>query len=300
MDVIDRYAEGEVVAPYVARHVSASGAEAPEDVAVLVEHDLDVYVNEILTMRIVCTPNHLVDLVVGRLFSEGMIARAADVESVYLCEHGTRARVVLRGHAADFSKSGVDVVPSCCTGNRSYNHYFDADEAPAKVVPIAWERSWVFAAARAFAQDSPLHKRTFGTHSCYLLVDGDIVCCREDLGRHNAFDKAIGAALRAGVDLTRAMVFSSGRIPVDMVMKAIRAGVPVLATKAVPTDATIELARAFDLTLICSARPDSMRVCHDPLEARAAAGAAGDVAAGAVGAGRAGLASSRALERKGA
>ncbi|WP_172136238.1 formate dehydrogenase accessory sulfurtransferase FdhD [Adlercreutzia sp. ZJ473] len=302
MDVIDRHAEGEVVAPYVARRVSADGAEASEDVTVLVEHSMDVYVNEILTMRIVCTPDHLVDLVVGRLFSEGVIAGVGDVESVYLCEHGTRARVILRERAADFSKTGVDVVPSCCTGNRSFNRYFDADEAPAKVTPIAWERAWVFAAARAFAQDSPLHRRTFGTHSCYLLVDGDVVCCREDLGRHNAFDKALGAALRAGVDLRQVMVFSSGRIPVDMVMKAIRAGVPVLATKAVPTDATIELARAYDLTLICSARPDSMRVCQDPLgDVRAGEELVDAAAAGRpADAGAAGIASSQALEREGA
>ncbi|WP_165053892.1 MULTISPECIES: formate dehydrogenase accessory sulfurtransferase FdhD [unclassified Adlercreutzia] len=308
MDVIDRHAEGEVVAPYVACCVSADGVEASEDVAVLVEHNMDVYVNEILTMRIVCTPNHLVDLVVGRLFSEGIIAGIDDVASVYLCEHGTRARVILSGHAADFSKTGVDVVPSCCTGNRSFNHYFDADEAPAKVTPITWERAWVFAAAHAFAQDSPLHRRTFGTHSCYLLTGGDIVCCREDLGRHNAFDKALGAALRGGVDLRQAMVFSSGRIPVDMVMKAIRAGVPVLATKAVPTDATIELARAYDLTLICSARPDSMRVCHDPLgERRRGVADAGQLAAADVagtgrpaGAGVEKAAGSQALEHEGA
>ncbi|WP_165247352.1 formate dehydrogenase accessory sulfurtransferase FdhD [Adlercreutzia sp. ZJ141] len=265
MDVIDRHIEEEVTASYKVRCVSADGAEVGENATVLVEHNLDVFVNEILTMRIVCTPNHLVDLVVGRLFSEGVIVGVGDVESVYLCEHGTRARVILRDRVADFSKTGVNTVPSCCTGNKSYNHYFDADDAPEKVVPIAWERSWVFAAARAFAQDSPLHKRTFGTHSCYVLIGGNIVCCREDLGRHNAFDKALGAALRTGVDLRQAMIFSSGRIPVDMVMKAIRAGVPMLVTKAVPTDATIELARAYNLTLICSARPDSMRVCHDPL-----------------------------------
>lgn len=265
MDVIDRHIQSETVSPHVAWRVSADGSEQAEDLAVLVEHDLDVYVNEVLTMRVVCTPNHLVDLVIGRLFSEGIVAGVDDVDSIYLCEYGTRARVTLHERRADFSRKDVlDVVPSCCTGNKTYNHYFDDDDPPSKVVPIKWDRAWVFAAAAAFAQDSPLHRRTFGTHSCYLLLDGEILCCREDLGRHNAFDKVLGAALRAGVDLTRAMVFSSGRLPVDMVMKAIRAGVPILATKAVPTDATIALAREYDLTLICSARPDSMRVCHDP------------------------------------
>lgn len=74
----------------------------------------------------------------------------------------------------------------------------------------------------------------------------------------------MGAALRADIDLRNALVFSSGRLPVDMVMKAIRAGIPILATKAVPTDETIRLAREFGLTLICQARPDSVVVYNDP------------------------------------
>ncbi len=78
--------------------------------------------------------------------------------------------------------------------------------------------------------------------------------CREDLGRHNAFDKVVGAAC-ARASICGTLIFSSGRLPVDMVMKAIHAGVPILATKAVPTDETIRLAREFDLTLICQARP---------------------------------------------
>lgn len=78
----------------------------------------------------------------------------------------------------------------------------------------------VFAAARAFAEDSPLHKATTGTHSCYLVLGGTVTICREDLGRHNAFDKVVGAALREGIDLRDALIFSSGRLPVDMVMKA--------------------------------------------------------------------------------
>ena len=72
-------------------------------------------------------------------------------------------------------------------------------------------------------------------------------------------------ALRQEIDLRQALVFSSGRLPVDMVMKAIRAGIPLLATKAVPTDETVRLAREFGLTLVCQARPDSAVVYHDPL-----------------------------------
>lgn len=263
MNVTDRHREGETVVSCGGILLRPDGSTEAAERSVLAEHTLDVLVNTVPTMRIVCTPDHLVDLVVGRLFTEGLVSGVGGIEEVYLCEHGTRAQVTLTSRA-DFSRAAVETVPSCCTGNRMLNAYFSDDERPENVVPISWQREWVFSVARAFAGDSPLHRATTGTHSCYLAIDGEVLACREDLGRHNAFDKVVGAALREGVDLRRALVFSSGRLPEDMVMKAIRAGIPILATKAVPTDETIRLAREFDLTLICQARPDSAVVYNDP------------------------------------
>ena len=270
MRVIDRHREGEVVAEDSAVLLRPDGRATAAERVVLVEHALDVSVNTVPTLRLVCTPEHLTDLVIGRLFTEGIIAGIDEVDEVYLCDQGTRASVILGCCRGDFSRRGVETVPSCCTGNRAYNRYFTSDARPQPVEPIAWDPSWVFGAARVFADDSPLHRATTGTHSCYLMVGGDLLVCREDLGRHNAFDKTVGAALRQEIDLRQALVFSSGRLPVDMVMKAIRAGIPLLATKAVPTDETVRLAREFGLTLVCQARPDSAVVYHDPLGCAAA------------------------------
>ena len=265
MQIVDRFREGETTQTCAALQLSPDGRSESLERTVLSEHSLEVVVNTVPTMRVVCTPNHLVDLVVGRLFTEGIIARAEDIAELYLCEYGTRASVLLDCRRADFSRRGIETVPSCCTGNRVYNRYFANDDALQPVQPIQWDPAWVFAAARAFADDTPLHKATTGTHSCYLIIGGSIVACCEDLGRHNAFDKVVGVALCQGLDLRDALVFSSGRLPEDMVLKAIRAGIPLLATKAVPTDETIRLAREYDLTLVCQARPDSALVYNDPL-----------------------------------
>lgn len=237
--------------------------EVDEDVQV--EHTLDVYVNEILTMRVVCTPDHLVDLVVGRLFTEGLISGPGEIESLELLGGSTRANVYLRNRQADLSRALVHTVPTCCTGNQVFNSYFEGDETLRPLAPMDWDPEWIFSLARQFAADTPMHRKTSGTHSCYLAVRDRVLYCCEDLGRHNAFDKVIGCALQDGVDLTSAIVFTSGRLPVDMVLKGIRSGIPVLVSKAVPTDMTIKLAQEFGLTLICSARPDSMKVFNDQL-----------------------------------
>ena len=70
---------------------------------------MEVTVNTVPTMRVVCTPDHLVDLVVGRLYTEGIVGGLDDIEDIYVCDQGTRASVLLSCHHADFSRQGVDV-----------------------------------------------------------------------------------------------------------------------------------------------------------------------------------------------
>lgn len=247
--------------------MTAEGGCETRDMTVQAEHSLDVFVNEELTMRVVCTPTHLFDLIIGRLLTEGLVCGIEEIASIDLLANGTRANVYLHDRQADFSHAHVNVVPTCCTGNQLFNSYFANDDRMQKLAPVAWDPDWVFRLAGLLAIDTPLHRQTFGAHSCYLAHKDKLICCREDLGRHNALDKAVGAALRAGVNLEECVIYSSGRVPVDMVQKVIRARIPVLASKAVPTDMTIRLAREFNLTLICSARPDSMKVLNAPIEA---------------------------------
>ncbi len=244
--------------------VSSDGASELRPMTVQAEHSLDVYVNEELTMRVVCTPTHLFDLIIGRLCTEGLISGIDEIESIDLLASGRRANVYLRNRQADLSRAHVSIVPTCCTGNQLFNSYFVNDDSMRRLESFDWEPEWVFGLARMLASDTPLHRQTFGAHSCYLSHKGTLICCREDLGRHNALDKVVGKAMREGVKLEECIVYSSGRVPVDMVQKVIRARIPVLASKAVPTDMTIRLAREFDLTLICSARPDSMKVLNSP------------------------------------
>jgi len=267
MQKVDRSQDVESIVEYPASVIYADGTAEIRNEEVQAEHTLDVYVDGKLSMRIVCTPCDLVELVVGRLFTEGIIESVDDVELVHLCEFSTKARVLLANKQRQLSDIDVPVVPSCCTGNRVYaaiEHANDEGSQLEPVVPMPWKPEWIFGLASMFKQDTPMHKRTFGAHSCFLSKDGEVLYCCEDLGRHNAFDKVIGHALCDGVDLSSSIICTSGRLPVDMVTKAIRARVPLLVSKAVPTDLTIELAREFDLTLICCARPDSIRVYHDP------------------------------------
>ena len=247
------------------RFISRDGQLISKQEQILKEHLIDVYLNDHLTMKLVCLPQYLTELVLGRLLTERIIDSISDIEQIYICEYGKRAKVYLNKSSKTISQnpendSFVEITPTCCTGNHILNDYFVSGQLPKPVTSIEWKPEWIFQMADAFADGMPLHSITFATHSCLLARNGQILFSCEDIGRHNALDKVIGYALRHQIDLRECIVYSSGRIPTDMALKAIYAQIPILASKASPTVEAIELAKEYHLTLICAARRDRMKV----------------------------------------
>lgn len=267
MRIVDQSMPVDGHADFACRLFEPSGDSRPSTYALQAEHVVRVLVNGELTMNLTCSPDHIVELVVGRLFTEGMIGGVDEIDEVWLCEHSSRVMVFL--HNREIRREGghsrmVQDVGTCCTDNRTLTSLFLRDEELPSVEPIPWTLDDVFSLVTVFEQDTPMHRRTYGAHSSYLARGKDVLYCCEDLGRHNAFDKVVGCALIDGVDLGRCTVFTSGRIPTDMAVKAIRAGIPIMVSKAVPTDLAVHMARDHGLTLICSAHSDSFLVLNDP------------------------------------
>ena len=232
------------------------------------ELDLEVCVNDELVMRLGCSEGYLVELAVGRLFTEGFIDSADEIDHVCLRDSPARMFVYLKNRSLSLVPlhPEIEKVPTCCTMNRTLAKSPAGGEPVLRKVPRhPWDPAEVFSVVQVFEGDSPIHRKTRGTHSCYVACEGEVLYVCEDIGRHNAFDKAIGRALMSDVDLSECMVFLSGRIPTDMAVKAIRAGVPVLATKATATDRAVELARRYGMTLVTSANARFIDVLNDPL-----------------------------------
>ncbi len=246
------------------RIVHADGTVENAFGSVVWEHFLDVIVNEKLTARLVCTPSDLVELVLGRLLTEGIISCGEEVESIYLCETAGTAKVFLKEDVKLRPPENVTEA-TCCTGNRMLlqKEVKDGTGRLRKLERVEWKPEWIFALADAFAEDSRLHRETKGTHSCYLSMGGKVLFSAEDIGRHNALDKCIGHALLKGLPLRDCILFTTGRVPTDMVQKAVAAGIPILVSKAVPTQAAVMMAEKYHLTLICQAWPDSYAVYHE-------------------------------------
>lgn len=226
---------------------------------IVCEHFIDVIVNEQLFARLICTPSNLEELIIGRLLTEQVIMGIEDIDQLYICESARKAKVFLKPYVKLNFVAVVSTEPSCCTQNR----VFLKNEAALSENQIAapdWKAEWIFELAKSFSQGAFIHNKTKGTHSCYLSVKGKTIYAAEDIGRHNALDKIIGYAAMHNISFSDCIVFTSGRVPTDMLYKVIAVGIPVIVSKAVPTREAVELAKQSGVTLICRAWKDSFEI----------------------------------------
>ena len=223
------------------------------EAAVPTEHAAALYANEQPAFRVVCTPELLPQLALGRLLTEGWIASAGEVEQIAVCAEGLKISVHLT-HPLTARGTAAQEVSSCCTDNITLGSPVELQ--PLRSVPqLDVLPEWVDALAAAMSAGLPLYQATHAVHSCFVLHEGRILCACEDIGRHNALDKAVGSVLLAGVPLSECVLYTSGRVPMDMVRKAIRAGVPALVSKTMPTVQSLELAAEYGLQFVCGRKP---------------------------------------------
>ena len=124
--------------------------------------------------------------------------------------------------------------------------------------------SEIFGIARdSFENPGPLFVETGCAHSCALVHKGKVVCCIEDIGRHNALDKVIGHALKRQISLKNSYIFTSGRISKDYLQKVIAAGIPLAVSRAAVTVNAVELAKEEHVTLLGFIRKDSGNLYHE-------------------------------------
>ncbi len=206
---------------------TAEGETLPVEMALPVEHKIDIYVDGELYRPVICTPTMLPQLVLGRLVTDGVIWGIEEVAQWAISPAGDRADVAL-----------------------SHKPRPERERRDAPAVTDGMIRT----AQAKLAEGNPLYKATRGVHCCILIHGGELRYVTEDLSRHSALDKAVGSALLDGVELGECVLFSSGRVPTDMLQKSINAGIRALIAKAIPTYQSVELARKQGITLICDAR----------------------------------------------
>jgi len=238
------------------------GRAAPFDRAVAVEAPVAVELDGITLAVMMATPQDLEDFVTGfaaaeRLLAPGDRPHAVDVHKG---EDGVVVRAALpaAGREAVYARARRRVAESSCglCGIESLAEV--ARPLPRVARPLDLSAAAVFAALRALPHHQPLAALTGAVHAAALCrPDGSIVLAREDVGRHNALDKAIGARARQGID-GDLFALSTARCSYELVEKTALAGLGALVTISAPTTLAVDRARAAGLALFVLARPDSV------------------------------------------
>ena len=252
------------VAATTIEKLRAGGRESTRD-ELAVEEPLEIRVDGealAVTMR---TPGEDEDLAVGFLAGEGLIGGPEDIVEV--------------GPTRDFAANTVDVrtrnglrrdpkdersfylTSSCGVCGKGALEFVRQEAPPVSEAP-AIERRIVLAAPDKAREEQHAFERTGGLHATGLFTqDGDLLVVREDVGRHNAMDKAIGSLLRGGkFPLTGMFASVSGRASFELVQKASLAGLFGLVAVGPPSTLAVDLARERGMLLCGFVRGDSLNV----------------------------------------
>ncbi len=216
---------------------------------VVVEYSLMLWLNGQSCGRLACSPQDLDHLVRGYLYCEGLIGSLTELKSLEVDPEAGIARAELTNWEPTVFAPGAS---------------HDDSSRPIAPLPdgVSFSVAKLLPNLQQFYANADLHRLTGGVHCCALCDDTGILRTAVDISRHNAFDKVVGMALQEGLPLPEHYLLTSGRVPSEIASKAINARLPMLVSRAAPSNLGIKMAREANLTLLGFAREDRFNLYH--------------------------------------
>jgi len=219
------------------------------------EQPLTIYVNGEKFLTLLCSPMMLDALVVGYLWMEKVIGEVEEIARLDVSAVDGRADVTLT-HPVTLPSERI--LTSGCGGGITFridHRLFPRLDSTLRVRP-----SELAAGMKQLFEAATQYQRSRGIHGAALSDGRRLLLVAEDVGRHNAVDKVKGQALLAGMATTDRILLSTGRVSSEMLLKAARMGVPVVASRTSPTEMAVALAEQLNVTVIGYVRPDSLNL----------------------------------------
>ena len=228
------------------------------------EFSATVFLNEQEIVTLLCTPEYLEDLAVGFLVFEGMLRNQEELTSV--SADYEQGKIWVKSSAADYLAERTAKKRYLAAGGGKGISFYSLIEVhnyrPINT-QLQLEPEQIITGMRELQARSDLFKTTGGVHSALLAYPEEVILYREDIGRHNAVDKILGHCFRQGMSPGELMLFTSGRLSFEMLLKAARFGIPVLVSRSAPTNLAVELAEQLGITLVGFTRGSGFNVyCH--------------------------------------
>lgn len=231
------------------------------DDQVVREIPLTIHYNHEEIATLLCSPSQTEELVYGFLLNEGFIRFPEDV---YEIRHDPADHLVwVEGKPCHLQKELMSkrFVSACCGKSRA-SFCFANDVLMVK--PLTSTLSISLQDAYSYGEflqsHLPLFHSTGGVHSGGIGYAGKVLLTSYDIGRHNVFDKLSGSAFRSGLSLENHVIFFSGRVSSEILLKVAKMNVPILIARGAPTDLALSQAVALNITVVGFAREHRLNI----------------------------------------
>jgi FdhD protein len=250
------------------------------DDRVVIEEPLEIVLNGQSIAVLMRLPGQEKELAAGFCITEGYVRKAQDILLIHHCGLGlpapgedenddggySRNRIELSVEPAGLlSYKSADFVRLIRSGCGAADVSAMVDSLPSLSQDFSIEPSLLLGFGKAMRELQSVHREVGGTHSAALFdTQGHAVHLAEDIGRHNAVDKVVGYCVLRKIPLRDKVLVTSGRASYEMATKAVRAGIPLIATLSAPTSLAVKIAGDRGLTLVGYLRGGRMNIYTHP------------------------------------
>jgi FdhD protein len=234
-----------------------NGEALEEDDFICVEASIDIYIDDIFYISVMCLPDKLEVFITGFLFFENIIQEYSDIKNIKILEN--RIDVSLYKPVKNLKDRKKILTTGC---GQSIVSIDLANPVKCKKIDLIFRinKANIIDMMRKFIKYSELFTETGAVHSCAISDGNEILFFADDVGRHNAFDKVVGFCLMNHIDMNQKILLTTGRISSEMMAKTIKSKIPIIISRSAPTSYAVKLAEKFLITLVGFARSDKFNV----------------------------------------
>ena len=234
----------------------------------IAETPLEIIING-ASQILMCTPHMLKELVIGFVFTEGFIHDISEIDSytISVPQSGDERQDIYARVFIPSFKDGTSVPTRISYSSCGVCGRHSLKDLQARLTRNKsrhrFSMEMLIEFTRKMKDCQPVYKKTGGAHVA-ILIDkrGATILAAEDMGRHNALDKVIGAILIKKISISDKAIISSGRASLEMILKTARIGIPLFLALSRPTSGAVEAAKFFNITLVDMARGSNRIYTH--------------------------------------
>ena len=230
---------------------------------IVTENPITIKLNGEEFATLVCTPEHVEDMSVGFLASEGVISSFADIDDIWTQEKEGFVHIKTNRTNPFFEQfHSKRYITSCCGKSRQGFVFFNDVKTSKRLHDVKLSLSFqdCFRLMDDMLNQATTFNLTGGVHNAALYSKDGLVLARMDIGRHNALDKIYGYCLRNNIEISDKIIAFSGRISSEILLKVSKIGCAVILSKSAPTALSLELAEDLGITTVGFIRNGSCNV----------------------------------------